>query len=288
VARYDRGIPKRVTSDGRVTELLDAVYDDPLDDDRRRVYADALLEAGNPRGELIALQLRGDASSARRERALLAKFAKSWLGPIASIVSPKNREFRRGFVARVREIPCASPSRLVRDRDRARLRAAREWRTVEELEVGNQDIHAADFLAIPKPALRGVWNVGLHQIGWLARKDLVLPWTTLGLHGLLMNDFTVDWRRNVRALDALLPDLRRLEVPLVHPITNLLEALAGSATAKRLEVLRLRAPAARDREALIARARSLGVPQIELAKIKTAAAASAALFANRAIEIIKA
>lgn len=70
--------------------LWDAVRDRPDDDGARAVLADALLEAGDPQGELIAVQLaiaRGGASEAVREREgeLLAQ-VKGALGALAPAV----------------------------------------------------------------------------------------------------------------------------------------------------------------------------------------------------------
>ncbi|MEJ7603766.1 MAG: TIGR02996 domain-containing protein [Kofleriaceae bacterium] len=48
--------------------LLDAIYTTPEDDGPRLVYADALLERGDPRGELIALQCRRELDRHQRAR----------------------------------------------------------------------------------------------------------------------------------------------------------------------------------------------------------------------------
>ena len=78
-----------------------AVYAAPDDDAPRAVLADALQDAGDPRGELIALQLRehaGDATSEMRERAraLVRKHGKTWLGELRPITY--RAELRRGFL----------------------------------------------------------------------------------------------------------------------------------------------------------------------------------------------
>src|SRR5262249_36922157 len=58
-------------------QLLDAVLKNPDDDRARSVYADALLDAGDPRGEFIALQLesaregRLSSTAEKRERELI-------------------------------------------------------------------------------------------------------------------------------------------------------------------------------------------------------------------------
>lgn len=89
----------------QIDSLLQAVYDDPTSDDPRDVLADALLEANDPRGEFLVLQLgaaRGRALSRdekRRERELLEEHAEAWLGPLAGWSRKGDRVFRRGFLA---------------------------------------------------------------------------------------------------------------------------------------------------------------------------------------------
>lgn len=101
-----------------MTELLDAIQATPDDDALRRVYADALLDDGEPLGELIHLQLdlaghtlsRDDRAARRqRERELLAEHEARWTAPIAAFVPEKtqwgpvvpNARFRRGFIDEV-------------------------------------------------------------------------------------------------------------------------------------------------------------------------------------------
>jgi uncharacterized protein (TIGR02996 family) len=90
-----------------VHELLDAIAQAPDDDSIRRVYADALLDRGEPLGELIHLQLdleqrlaRPHANARRRRiQELLAAHEKRWTAALDGLaVSPS---FRRGFVDEV-------------------------------------------------------------------------------------------------------------------------------------------------------------------------------------------
>jgi uncharacterized protein (TIGR02996 family) len=68
--------------------LLEAVYASPDDDAPRQVYADWLQERGDPRGELIALQLANTRTkkAMRRERQLIRHHRASWLGPLWEVV----------------------------------------------------------------------------------------------------------------------------------------------------------------------------------------------------------
>ena len=88
--------------------LLQAVYDAPADDAPRLVYADALLERGDPRGELITAQIRlatsyaiADRELRQREKELVTAHGKQWLGELAPVVMSGYR-FERGFLAECR------------------------------------------------------------------------------------------------------------------------------------------------------------------------------------------
>ncbi len=81
--------------------LLQAILDDPDDIAARRVYADALIAAGDPRGELINVQCAlEDAPDrgplAKRERELLQAHAKTWMAPYGGAIF--RPVFRRGFL----------------------------------------------------------------------------------------------------------------------------------------------------------------------------------------------
>jgi uncharacterized protein (TIGR02996 family) len=116
-----------------LTALLAAVYERPDDDGVREVYADALLEVGDPRGEFMSLQLRrarGEAltpAEAKQEAALQKKHAKAWLGPLYDVLHTTHLEFRSGFLygAQIRPVSKALPA--------ARNHPA--WRTVRELNM---------------------------------------------------------------------------------------------------------------------------------------------------------
>jgi uncharacterized protein (TIGR02996 family) len=97
IAALDRGAPRDLDA------LLAEVHAHPDDDAPRLVYADALLERGDPRGELITLQCRlagalGDPALRVRERELLREHGDAWLGALAPIVMP-HYVFERGFLA---------------------------------------------------------------------------------------------------------------------------------------------------------------------------------------------
>jgi len=88
--------------------LLRAVLDDPDDLASRRVYGDALIDAGNARGELINVQCDLSTTTAadprfaellKREGQLLAEHEKAWLAPLKGIVW--RPQFTRGFLEKI-------------------------------------------------------------------------------------------------------------------------------------------------------------------------------------------
>ena len=89
--------------------LLDAIIANPGDNELRRVYADALLERGEPLGELIHVQLDLAAGGMsrdegiarrRRERELFREHVARWTEPLRELVVAIPT-FRRGFVDEV-------------------------------------------------------------------------------------------------------------------------------------------------------------------------------------------
>ncbi len=86
--------------------LLAAVLAAPESDDARLVYADALSERGDLRGELIAVQCGlarapDNRELLAREKELLDAHGKQWLGELSKLVMTDHR-FERGFLASCR------------------------------------------------------------------------------------------------------------------------------------------------------------------------------------------
>ncbi|HEU0033371.1 MAG TPA: TIGR02996 domain-containing protein [Kofleriaceae bacterium] len=124
--------PRRISiGTQNLTALLQAVYDAPDDDAPRLVYADALLERSDPRGELVSLQLRlargpDDRELRRREKELLDAHGKQWLGELAPIIA-SGFAFERGFLAE-----CRIENRFI---DRVKKLAGHPaWATVRAIE----------------------------------------------------------------------------------------------------------------------------------------------------------
>lgn len=115
-------------------ELLEHILASPDDTAARLVYADWLLDRGEPRGELIRLQCEAaegplDDRKAKRLRGLLRSCSKTWLGPIATVTDVRTRVWDRGFLAAAR----------VEAGHFREMRSAighPEWRTVRFLDAG--------------------------------------------------------------------------------------------------------------------------------------------------------
>jgi uncharacterized protein (TIGR02996 family) len=107
-------------------ELLRGIYASPRDRALRAAYADALVEEGDPRGELIALQLARAGSGAppsERERELLQAHRDEWLGALRPFVSDEDLLFDAGFL-----LACLVTSDAVAD-----AVGLEEWSTVEAI-----------------------------------------------------------------------------------------------------------------------------------------------------------
>jgi uncharacterized protein (TIGR02996 family) len=113
----------------RLDDLWARHVADPGDLAHRAVLADALTEAGDPRGELITLQLaiadgRGDPRTVQRANELLTEHGRHWRGAFPGSVRV---QFKNGFAVRV--ATNAKGAELARAIDRP------DWVTVEELEI---------------------------------------------------------------------------------------------------------------------------------------------------------
>nr|HEX4313419.1 TIGR02996 domain-containing protein [Kofleriaceae bacterium] len=111
-----------------VEALWREVGADPYDDGPRAVLADALTELGDPRGELIAMQLR---PATPKTAARVVKLAKlhwyDWLGDAALAITRRNTRFVRGMIDEVsvgmHETPPWAFVKAARHRELACVRA---------------------------------------------------------------------------------------------------------------------------------------------------------------------
>jgi uncharacterized protein (TIGR02996 family) len=139
-------------------DLLAAIRAAPDDDAPRAVYADWLLERGDPLGELIAIQLARHASGgrpSRAETALLVRLRRRVLGRLAQAVGPAGLRIERGFLTACRAVVGVP------------LRDAGEWATVEDLAIEND---GPDQLPDHLPALRRLSGISTSLATVLARR----------------------------------------------------------------------------------------------------------------------
>ncbi|MEO8701061.1 MAG: hypothetical protein ABI867_13515 [Kofleriaceae bacterium] len=115
---------------------------DPADLGLRGVLADVLVEAGDPRGELITLQLAiaggsRNAKAASRVSELLALHADRFTGPLPG-VDARTRVFERGFLVALTTAPVTEPLRACVHR--------REWTTLERLGLAATDFDPTELI----------------------------------------------------------------------------------------------------------------------------------------------
>jgi uncharacterized protein (TIGR02996 family) len=123
-------------------ELELASLAEPDDLALRRVLADALQEAGDPRGEFIALQLAiadgtADRRAHQRVEELLAAHLDRWIGVLPNVL-PASAHFQRGFLV---ELTTTARGRV--------LDASVDlphWRVVEQLRLDGRDADVGALL----------------------------------------------------------------------------------------------------------------------------------------------
>jgi uncharacterized protein (TIGR02996 family) len=248
-----------------IESLLTAVLDDPNDLECRLVYADALQERGDPRGEFIVHHIAG------REEAetLLKKHGKEWIAFLRPAVSRAGLRFVNGFVERVTlkvehldMLPAfldREPIHEVRFRDLSteahRLAAMPNCtRRITWLDLKHGHISGKGFASLMEGRWDRLWRIwapsnALGEVGVQALIDASPRCLkSLNLHGAQLRDSTLvrlaDWpglaqieELNLRgndlsddAIASLLsasPSLRWIGLPTVGSAT--LTVLAGAA-----------------------------------------------------------
>lgn len=117
-------------SESSAEQLLAAIAREPGSDELRLVYADLLAQSGDPRGELIVLQLqpRPGATQRRRIRELLGAHAHAWLGDLQPALRKGGLRYERGF-------PAAGRLDLRTPEQAEQLAGHPGWSTFEALEL---------------------------------------------------------------------------------------------------------------------------------------------------------
>jgi uncharacterized protein (TIGR02996 family) len=206
--------------------LLAMIQAHPERDDVRLVYADALLERGDPRGELIQLQYRG--GSGARVRQLLSEHGRRWLGPLSQVIRA-GFEFERGFLASCR-VSLRRPG-LLRE-----LEGHPMWSTVRALEGSARiGLH---------PVARSLRELTVEMSDATGREGLAEPWIELleSTERPLTKLVYRTYSHSLRELDLLrrcpaLPQLETLCVLDGHP--DVVSALLDAPVLARLGTLSL-------------------------------------------------
>ena len=137
-----------VPDDDRTHELRAAVWDDPVSDDARLVYADYLQDRGDPRGELVALQVTRSRSGEHvtdREKQLVRRIAPDCAQPLTPYLVP-GFELARGFVAKCTVNDTPMPEAIT-------WHAA--WRTIDDLSTTNYDLLSSPHVRATRVGVGG-------------------------------------------------------------------------------------------------------------------------------------
>ncbi|HEU0029960.1 MAG TPA: TIGR02996 domain-containing protein [Kofleriaceae bacterium] len=219
--------------------LLRAILDAPDDDAPRLVYADALLQAGDPRGELIALQCKRDPALQPRIDELLEAHGTAWtaeLGP-----NLHEATFERGFPITVELRATDLDTLALAALDRAPIRNLRI--TIDDdLDDPADPLDVAHWLAAD-PRTR---HLQLLDLSWLQCGDDALR-AMLGADlAELRTLFFSDYDSQTHAAEAMLasPTLRQLETLALcgdswADFSDGLALLAASDRARSLRTLAL-------------------------------------------------
>ncbi len=219
------GSAARPTTSASPEALLADIYANPDDDAPRLVYADYLTGIGDPRGELIVLQITGATTVPQKSRvaALLRAHERAWLGAIEPVVLAKGLDFARGFVS-----VCHVQAKV--DQVAQQMIGRREWTTLRAIDVAGW-AHASQLELLRHAVMAGVREATGVSVRILDGNSL-LPYTRLGL-GAGLGSYEdrlgqlIECRR--------LPHLRALELAGYWGEPGALAKLWKSALGKQLE-----------------------------------------------------
>jgi len=208
--------------------LFEAVFADPTDNAARAVLGDLLQQRGDPRGELIALQLARSATGKRknpRETALERTWAREWRGALAPAID--DVAYERGFPYRGRWRGGAAAEATV---------GVSAWATIIALDMRGFRIPSL----LTSPSMRSLLHpLGLPPATLLElRHAAPLRWESLGLRPGRWADVDESVTPDVIAA---LPAVKRLvlektHVPLHVQIPGLVELLGRWPALEELEL----------------------------------------------------
>jgi uncharacterized protein (TIGR02996 family) len=160
-------------------QLLDEIDAAPDDDGVRSIYADYLIERGDPLGTFISLQLGRArcriASPTGEEQQLLDVHWRAWIGDSATQLSPLHVGFERGFFSE-----CDLTDRAVRITEASIT--VRPWSRLRSLMLGARHaVHLPKLLAVTHRSLRFIGVPGRASFEAVTQSNLPLRLETIAL-----------------------------------------------------------------------------------------------------------
>ena len=184
-----------------IASLWRLVAESPVDLGLRVVLADALLERGDSRGELMSLQCAEITYVTRpRIQQLIDAHWNEWLGELVPILDPEVTRFERGTLARIgiglRTTPAAAYERPFTHRELA---------TVDDVRPAY--VGPAHYATVLAQLPRIPRTLGIHTPDALPHLEAIRPtWPMVrSLHYAHQASFT--WQRRPSALIDLVSDL---------------------------------------------------------------------------------
>ncbi|HTJ82521.1 MAG TPA: ankyrin repeat domain-containing protein, partial [Polyangiaceae bacterium] len=218
-------------------DLFEAVYAAPDDDQPRRRLAERLTDAGDPRGELITLQLDRHAAGTKatpREAELLAENARPWLGELISLLY--DVEYERGFPAKAATGDGSEGEARSWPLFASGHGTQIEWSTITSLSmarhasIGTRGLLLGSRLA----GLRELVGVGMADFGALLSRDR----PALEHLALAGGSNAARWSETITAhagaIPARMPSLKRLRI--AAPLGVLETIVGGLAKLEELSV----------------------------------------------------
>ena len=183
-------------------QLIARIADDPQSDVPRLVLADHYLERGDPRGELMSLQLAGSSATARLAE-LLESQAPRMVGSLVNVLAHDSLRFERGRLA-------ACNATFHTDDQLAFARGNPLWATVTDLATREPSIVADPMMR----SVRRVHGLGIDAFAILCATDR--PLDTIEELAIWMATVHrgTPAERTAIANTRCLPSLRRLVVDL--------------------------------------------------------------------------
>ena len=190
-----------------IDALWREVARDRDNDAPRSVLADALAERGDPRGEMIALQLDVRGGGDSRAAKLLKRYRDDWLGDLGRVIAT-DAEYRRGFLHAIRVGRPTTPAWAY-----ARVRGHRELCAVDTVRAHLAS--ATDFAAFVDGVDHDVRRLELPDDRFVpALADARPRWRTraVALSRTLGRTSQPALGATIAQLAAMMPDLEELEL----------------------------------------------------------------------------